>query len=439
MWSARKERTGLNFLAIKGNIRRRGPNTFQVRIYLGIDSDGKRRSHCKTIHGTELSAKKYAKEYIKKLNAEDPYLGSNLLLSDFVDSQNERDRARLAAQTLVHKHGILERIKLFFKGIALKGITPLMVEKFAFALESRGLAPLTIRGYFSILSSLFSKAKKLKLIKDNPCEGIELPKQSRKNKTIPLSSEEGSRFLKACDNVKGGEVLKMALLTGMRPGELLGLTWADIDFNKGTVQITKAAKHTKEKGAFLDEPKTTSARRWIYIDIPLIEMLKRMKKSSFSIFVFPNRKGQLNYPSKLKYLFKKVLKIAKIDRYFRLYDLRHSHASLLLEKGIPIQAISARLGHASINTTLSYYVHARPEQGRAAANILTDLFADTYTWRPNIENGSIPTKSDFLPMNDTAEKTNKSRPIFSEGSAFIPILSGNDWQNSEQSKLKIPI
>lgn len=425
-------------MAIKGNIRRRGPGTFQVRIYLGIDGDGKRHSHCKTIHGTELAARKYAKEYIKKLNTEDPCLGSNLLFSDFADSQNERDRSRLTEQTLVQKQGILKRIKPYFK-VSLQNITPLMVEKFVFDLESKGLAPFTIRGYFSILSNLLQKAKKLKLIKDNPCEGIELPKQARKVKTIPLSTEEGCRFLKACDSIKGGEIFRMALLTGLRPGELLALTWADIDFNKGTVQITKAVKHTKEKGAFLGEPKTASGRRCIYMDLPLLDMLRRMKKSSFSIFIFPNKKGQLNYPNKLKYNFKKILKAAEIKRPFRIYDLRHSHASLLLEKGIPIQAISARLGHASINTTLAYYVHARPEQGQAAANILTDLFANTYTWRPNTRDDFAPTKSDFLPIDRPAKKPEKSRPVFSEGSAFIPFLSGNNLQESEQSRLKIPI
>lgn len=426
-------------MAIKGNIRRRGPNTFQIRIYLGIDSDGKKRSHCKTIHGTESAARRYAKEYIKKIEIEGPSLGGDLLFSDFVDSQNERDQNRLAPQTFANRLGLLKRIKCYFQGHLLREISPLMAEKFALFLESKGLAPLSIRRYFSILSSLFAKAKKLKLIQENPCECIELPKQSRKNKTVPFSKEEGCRFLKACDDTKGGEFFRMALLTGLRPGELLGLTWSDIDFKTGIVQITKAAKRTKEKGSFLDEPKTASACRSIYIDPTLTDMLARMKKRTSSILVFPNKKGQLNYPNKLRFLFKKILKIAKIERYFRLYDLRHSHASLLLEKGIPIQAVSARLGHASINTTLSYYVHARPEQGRAAANILTDLFADTYTWRPNIENGSIPTKSDFLPMNDTAEKTNKSRPIFSEGSASIPFLSGDNWQNSEQSRLKIPI
>lgn len=426
-------------MAISGNIRRRGPNTFQVRIYLGTDSDGKRHSHCKTIHGSESVAKKYAKEYIKKLSKEDPFLGSDLLFSDFIDSQNERDRSRLAPQTLEIRQGVTKRIKPYFKGVLVKNITPLMIANFISGLESKGFAPFTIRGYFATLSSLFQKAKKLKLIKENPCEGADLPKQTRKGKTIPLSREESCRFLGVCEKIKGGELFKMALLTGLRPGELLGLTWSDIDLTKGTVKITKAAKHTKENGAFLDEPKTTSARRYIYLDLSLINMLKRMKKSACSVLVFPNKKGQLNYPNKLNYCFKKILKLAGIDRPFRIYDLRHSHASLLLEKGVPIQAVSARLGHASINTTLAFYVHARPEQGHMAANILTELFFNPQADLLSTENSFIPTKSDFLPIDRTAEKSEQISPIFSKGSAFIPFLSGNSWQESEQSRLKIPI
>lgn len=426
-------------MAISGNIRRRGPNTFQVRIYLGIDSNGKRCSHCKTIHGSESAAKKYAKEYIKKLNAEDPFLGSELLISDFIDEQSKRDQARLAPQTLAIKSGILRRIKPYFKGILLKNITPLMIQNFISMLESRGLAPFTVRGYYSILATLFQKAKRLKLIKENPCENIDLPRQQRKGKTIPLSREEFCQFLSACDKVKGGEVFKLALLTGLRPGELLGLTWSDIDLEKGILQVCKAAKHTKERGAFLDVPKTAGSRRSIYIDLSLISMLKTMKKGAASVFVFPTKRGQLNYPNKLKYSFKKVLKIAGITRPFRVYDLRHSHASLLLEKGLPIQAVSTRLGHSSINTTLSFYVHARPEHGKAAANMLTELFANTCTWYPSSNSNSIPTKSGFLSIDKTAEKSEQGRPIFSRGSAFIPFLSGNSWQESGESRLKIPI
>lgn len=427
-------------MAISGNIRRRGPNTFQVRIYLGIDSDGKKRSHCKTIHGSESAAKKYAKEYIKRLNTEDPFLSSDLLLTDFIEEQNERDQTRLAPQTLDTRESILKRIKNYFKGQLLKNITPIMIARFIQFLEKdRCLAPLSVFRYVSILSNFLHKAKKLKLIKENPCEGADLPKQTRKGQTVPLSKEESCRFLAACEKIKGGEIFKMALLTGLRPGELLGLTWTDLDLDKGTVKITKAAKHTKAKGAFLDEPKTASARRCIFLDLSLVNMLKRMKKSACSLLVFPNKKGQLNYPIKLHYCFKKILKLAGIARPFRVYDLRHSHASLLLEKGIPIQAVSARLGHSSINTTLAFYVHARPEQGKAAANMLTELFANTCTWYPSIDSNSIPTKSGFLSIDKTAEKSEQGLPIFSRGSAFIPFLNGNSLQESEQSRLKIPI
>ena len=433
-------KAGLNFLAISGNIRRRGPNTFQVRIYLGVDSDGIRRSHCKTIHGSESTAKKYAKEYIKKLNTEDPFLGSDLLLTDFIEEQNERDQTRLAPQTFEAMQCQLKKIKSFFKGKLLKDISPIMVSRFVQFLEiDSRLAPFSVARPFAILSCLLKKAKKLKLIKENPCEGIELPRKERKGKTIPLSSEEIRLFLNACDKVKNGFIYKVALLTGARPAELLALRWSDIDLSRRTLQITKATKHTKAPGTFLGAPKTASSNRVIFLDRGLVETFAFLKRQARSVFVFPTESGQLRCTNSLHYTFKKILKIAGIDRPFRVYDLRHSHASLLLEKGIPIQAVSARLGHSSINTTLSFYVHARPEQGQAAANMLTELFFHPQADLPISENAFIPTKSDFLPTDRMAEKSEQSRPIFSRGSAFIPFLSGNSWQESEQSRLKIPI
>ena len=426
-------------MAIGGNIRRRGPNTFQVRIYLGVDNNGKRHSHCKTIHGPESAAKRYAKEYIKKLNSEDPFLSSDLLFTDFIKEQNERDRDRLAPQTFSALQCQLRKIKSFFKGVLLKNINPIMVERFLYSLKAQGLAPLSIARPFAILSCLLKKAKKLKLIKENPCENVDPPRKERKNNITPLSFSEMQSFLTACDKVGNGFIYKAILLTGARPAEILALRWADIDFIAGTLKITKAAKHTSGKGTFLGPPKTKSSNRIIFIDKSLLCGFAALRKEARSVFVFPTESGQLRCTNSLHYTFRIIKKIAGIERPFRIYDLRHTHASFLLEKGVPIQAISARLGHSSVNTTLFFYVHARPEQGQAAADMLTDLFFNQSVKLPTIQNTLFPTKSDFLPTNKAAEKTKQKPAYFSEGSAFVPFLSGDNWQNSEQSRLKIPI
>ena len=137
-------------------------------------------------------------------------------------------------------------------------------------------------------------------------------------------------------------------------------------------------------------------------------------------------------------LLDRILKKAGLP-HCRLYDLRHSHASLLLEKGIPVQAVAARLGHSSPNTTMQNYIHARPEQGTQIAGVLSELFSGKAPAPAPVKNALLPFPSAFAPALVDFGKKAEEGGIFSTGSAFLPNLSPKTADQIERQPLKSPI
>ena len=368
------------FLILKNNtknIRQRGPNTFQVRFYLGKGVDGKSRSICKTLHCTKREAEKYTRELAYKLEKGEllPEFEKKPSFAEFWQTQQKAAAKRLSLPTMERRAKLFRLyIGPIFGAMAINKIRPIDISN-ALANWAEKFSPYTVRTVFSSVRAIFNKAVRLKLIAENPCQGCELPKKERRFPVRILSAEEQAAFLKKCDET-GALVLRFALLTGLRPSEYLGLTWQDFDLQRGLVRVQRSLKKTTERGFFFGDLKTKSSNRVIFLDVETLELLKKaysLRRSSTDL-VFHNKKGLPISNSTLFCQLARVLKKAGLP-HCRIYDLRHSHASILLEKGIPVQAVAARLGHSSPNTTMLNYIHARPEHGAQIAGVLSDLFS----------------------------------------------------------------
>ncbi len=423
------------------NIRQRGPNTFQIRFYLGKGADGKSRSLCKTIHCSKREAEKYARELAYKLEKGEilPEFEKKPSFADFWENQQKSNIKRLSPLT-IEKRATLFRLYIspIFGEITINKIRPLDVAN-ALALWAEKLSPYTVRTVFSVMRTVFNKAVRLKIIAENPCQGCELPKKERRFPVRILSAEEQAAFLKTCDET-GALVLRFALLTGLRPSEYLGLTWQDFDLKNGLVRIQRSLKKTTERGYFFGELKTKSSNRVIFLDLETLELLRKaysLRRSSVDL-VFHNRRGGALNKATISDLLDRILKKAGLP-HCRLYDLRHSHASLLLEKGIPVQAVAARLGHSSPNTTMLNYIHSRPEQGAQIAGVLSELFSGNTPAPAPVKNSLLPFPSAFAPALVDFGKKAEEGGIFSTGSAFLPNLSPKTADQIERQPLKSPI
>lgn len=244
----------------------------------------------------------------------------------------------------------------------------------------------TIHTIGSLIKLSFDKAVKLNLIKSNPMLNVDLPKVMRKEMKV-WDNNQIKRFIKEGNKVKrptryyiGGVI---ALLTGMRRGEILGLRWKDVDFDKNKITIRQTMTgRTKEIKA---TTKTKSGLRTISVSNSLVNILKKEKvkrekeKESYGEhyedydLIVCTQIGRPVHPDDFVDSIKSLIK--KLDLpMIRFHDFRHSHASLLIEQNIHPKLISERLGHANIGITLDIYAHVLPSMQQEVADKLDDLF-----------------------------------------------------------------
>lgn len=368
-----------------GQIVKRGEKTWVVRIFQGRDENGKRRYVNKTIHGTKKSAEKYLTAKLR-----DKDLGINIEpASESLDKYLEKwlesvVRSRVREATFDDYKYLLDRyVSPTLGAIKLCDIRSIDIQKvYGDMLGEKELSARTVRMTHAVLSSAMKQAVRWHMLPRNPCEFVDLPRMARKEMQA-LSPEEASQFLEAAKADKLGIVLSFALATGMRPEEYLALKWSDVDLQAGNATVQRTLVWRKGGGWYFGEPKTSRSRRTIPVPRTLVADLadhrrkqgeSRLKKGADyqnNDLVFATSEGT---PILLRNLvrrhFRPVITRAKLPETFRLYDLRHSCATLLLSAGENPKVVSERLGHASIVLTLDTYSHVLPSMQQAATEKL---------------------------------------------------------------------
>jgi integrase len=222
------------------------------------------------------------------------------------------------------------------------------------------------------LGSAYSRAVAKGLLPSNPCADVDRPVAPEK-KMRTLSQDEGRRFVTAARGTRFGSLFILAITTGLRRGELLGLQWSDVDLDRGFVSIQRAV--TTLAGKTLVSPlKTRASRRRVNIAPIAIRELLEQKQKAKSEWVFPNDSGEPMCPSNLyNRFFLSILKTAELPR-IRMHDLRHTAATFLLERGVHAKVVSEMLGHTSVATTLDVYSHVTPTMQFEAAAQMQSVF-----------------------------------------------------------------
>lgn len=196
-------------------------------------------------------------------------------------------------------------------------------------------------------------------------------------------------LLKEAQNRKFYEPIYFAINTGMRRGEILGLRWSDVDFESRLVSVRQTVQRVNDQGIiFKQTAKTDGSRRTIAISATVDETLQKFKRRQTKNkllhgpfyqdhdLVFSNENGTPLDPDGLSRGFRRIVKSLDIPEV-RFHDLRHSHATLLMQQGEHPKVISERLGHSSITITMDLYSHVMPNMQKEAAQKLDDfLFGD---------------------------------------------------------------
>lgn len=263
-----------------------------------------------------------------------------------------------------YKRNIDKYIIKYLGNIRLENLLPLQLQSFYNTL-SETLSNTTIIYIHRIIHSALNQAMKWDLVVRNVADNVEIPKKDKYQATI-LNNKQVSKLINAIKDTYIYIPVMIAISTGMRRGEVLGLTWNNIDLEKATLNVVQAVYPTKN-GLTVLPPKTKTSIRKISLPPTLVKILREYKKKSNSVYVCTLEDGTLISPSSLNHKFKQILEDNNLPS-IRFHDLRHSHASLLLSQGVQAKLISERLGHSNINITMDLYSHIYEATNREVAN-----------------------------------------------------------------------
>jgi integrase len=373
---------------MRGQIIEKSKNVWLIRIQQrGIN--GKRISFSETFKGTKSEADKQLTKKLGELDNGTLNISSKQTLSEYLDVWLETiAKPRLHPRTFGDYKDLLRlHVRDSLGNIKLSDLKAVHIQKLYGELQTeKKLAARRVRYVHSVLSSALKKAVELDILPRNVAKLVQLPKQTKKEMDV-LTEVECGLFMKALKGERLETMFSFALATGLRPEEYLGLQWKDLDFEKKTASVRRAVIRVPKSKWYFSEPKTKSSRRTLPLPVTLISELRthRRKQNEERLklgaawqshdLVFPSEVGTPSTHSNITQVFKRVLKNAKLRTSLRLYDLRHSHATLLLKAGVHAKVVSERLGHSNIALTLDVYSHVLPSmQAEAAAHLETMLY-----------------------------------------------------------------
>lgn len=374
-----------------GYFEKRGKNSYRLVVPGEPGADGKRKRYTKTVKcKNDKEAAKQLALFVAAIENGDYFEPSKLTFHQFAQKWfDEYAKPNLAPKT-VHRYKEMmnSRIMAELGHLKLDKIKPLHLVEFYNKLrqdgarldgKKGGLSPQTIRHHHRLIHTMLETAVKWELIKSNPADNVPPPKVKKQEAKF-LEEDEVHALLEALKEapLKYQVAILLTLSAGLREGELMGLRWENVDFNENTIRIIQASQHIPGMGTFIKDPKNDTSKRTIKIPSTVMDLLKQYEieqsknKLKFGElyndtgYVFVQFNGELMNTYSPSKWFREFLKRNNL-KHITFHQLRHTSASLLVNAGLDIGAISKRLGHSNKSTTLNIYSHALKSADEAAA------------------------------------------------------------------------
>lgn len=420
------------------NLIKRGKNSYRITVFNGYDSTGNQIRETTTFkfdgNKTEKQNMKALEQFVidfeRKVQNGELYKGEKMTMQEFSEIWLEQYAKKQMEETSYDRTCAAFRNAILpsMANMKMAKIKPLHIEKLYNDMLERGFTTSTgkhkeyshntIKRIHQILNSAFNWAVKKEIVESNPVLKADAPKVEKSIDVKHFELDQAQRFLNYLDSpyeviyrarpkkdgspsVEHREVRSvptqikvlfyMAMIGGFRRGEIMALTWDDIDFNNRQVEINKASAYTKANGVITKKPKTASSVRYVTLDQVCIALLKTWKaeQSEYRLsigsewqgknYIFIQEGGrQMNLDTPNRIMLK------TIKRYnaehpneplpeITLHGLRHTSATLMIANGDNIKTVQARLGHADASTTMDIYAHSLKKREQEAADSLSEM------------------------------------------------------------------
>lgn len=338
--------------------------------YRYSDWTGQRRKSTKRGFLTKREAEEWLRQYLLKQES-DP----DMNFETFVDLYFKDMEARLRKTTIRNKRYIVDlKVLPYFRKRKLSEIRPADIRTWQNILLREDYSETYLRSINNQVSAIFNYAVRYYGLKQNPCRIAGSIGKSRAKEMNFWTQEEFNKFIEVeiMKNQMNYCMFMTLYWTGMRLGELLALTKEDIDLDAKTIRINKSLQRLNRTDVITD-PKTPKSRRVISISDFLAEDLKDYIDSIYGL-----EDGDRIFPVTKYHLERAMWQGIKESgvKKIRIHDLRHSHASLLVEMGFSPLEIAERLGHERVETTLNTYSHLYPDKQKHLASKLDQRFRE---------------------------------------------------------------
>lgn len=364
----------------EGSIRQRDSDgLWEARITL---DDGKRKS----LYGeTRAEAAQKLRDALHDVGKGIPLVDERQTVKQYLSGWYESMRPQVRQSTYRRYGDYVNHLIPALGKHSLAKLAPQHLQAFYTKKLAEGLSPTTVHAIHSMLHRALEDALQMGLINRNVSEMLKPPRRANRE-MMPLSVLEVRQFLNVVADDRFYALYVLALSTGMREGELLGLRWQDVDLARRTLQIRMNVAETDNKRFILAETKTAYSRRTVALTQAAVDALaahwqkQQADKAGMGDLwtelglVFPNGYGTIMIPHNItKRSFKKYLVKAGLSREVRFHDLRHTAATLLLASGVNVKVVSEMLGHSSVSITLSIYAHVLPHMQQSAVSAMDQL------------------------------------------------------------------
>lgn len=364
-------------------IRKRG-NSYQIRVSCGYDTSGNQVVQTMTWKPEpNMTTRQKEKELQRQaILFEDKCMKgqvtANIKFQDFAEQWfEEYAKLNLRNTSYERMKQLTVRVYPAIGHLRLDKITSRHIQQFINDLALNGkslkngrpLSRKTAVHHLSFISDVFSYAVKMEMLTDNPCKRVTVPKGEKKEKDIYTLEEVAQLFqLLETAPLKYRTFFTLAIYSGFRRGEMLGLEWKDIDFENNIISIKRTSNYTSERGIYTDTTKTKRSKRVLKISPYIMGILKELKDEqdeealrlgdkwveSDRLFVKWNGEPMNN---QTPYGWLKEFCEKNDMPFYGIHSFRHFAASALISSGLDVVTVSGALGHCNSGTTLNVYAH----------------------------------------------------------------------------------